>query len=144
MFYILFLFAIITNKIAYGFRNKIAPNKIHIIRHYMNVISMSNEITNKSNINIDEETDFANLLRLYRNNSGFDERYKGIETIDNEMFLRIKINLIKFALLKQLESHQIGEPVKLDLIHENRYLFDSPTYAINITAGGLYKDWDFS
>jgi len=91
----------------------------------------------------EEETDFVKLLQRYRNNSGYDETYKGNETADLEMLYRIKVNLIKFALLKQLESPNIGEAVKLQLIDENKHVLNSPGYAINISAGGLYKDWDF-
>lgn len=127
--YLLFSFAIITNPLRFSLQNKVKHHTIHAFHPY---------------INRDEETNFVKLLHLNRNNSGFDETYKKNETLDHEILFRIKINLIKFTLLKQLYSHHIGEPVKLELIHDNRDLFTAPTYSINLSAGGLYKDWDFS
>ena len=143
MAYILFFIWVIQiiNNTSTGFR--VLPYK-ETTRYFMNVLDKDITLHIDNNEKEEEEeTDFIKLLQRYRNNSGYDETYKGNETADIEMLHRIKVNLIKFALLKQLESQNIGESGKLQLIDENKHLFDSPGYAINISAGGLYKDWDF-
>ena len=145
MAYILFFIWIIqlTTNTSNGFR--ILPYKYNT-RYFMNVFDKDITLPVANNENEkekEEETDFFKLLQRYRNNSGLDETYKGNETVDTEMLHQIHINLIKFALLKQLESQNIVEEVKLQLLDENKHLFDSTGYATNITAGGLYKDWDF-
>lgn len=146
MNYILFFIWIIqlTTNTSNGFL--ILPYKYNT-RYFMNVfdkdITLHIDINNEKEKEKEEETDFFKLLQRYRNNSGLDETYKGNETVDTEMLHQIHINLIKFALLKQLESQNIVEEVKLQLLDENKHLFDSTGYATNITAGGLYKDWDF-
>jgi hypothetical protein len=57
---------------------------------------------------------------------------------------KIKISFIKFNLLKTLESSNISMNRKVDLLHENRHLFEKTQYVNNIKEGGLFKDWDFS
>jgi hypothetical protein len=142
---LLFIWVIqLTTHTSIGFR--ILPHKDNA-RYFMNVFDKDNTLpignNNEKENEKEEETDFFKLLQRYRNNSGLDETYKGNETVDTEMLHRIQINLIKFALLKQLESQNIREAGKLQLLDENKHLFDSTGCAINITAGGLYRDWDF-
>ena len=91
-----------------------------------------------------DETGIDKLFLKYRNLSGIDETYVKNETYDNELLEKIKISFIKFNLLKTLESSNISMNRKVDLLHENRHLFEKTQYVNNIKEGGLFKDWDFS
>lgn len=115
--------------------------------NYMNVLDKdtSNDLSEQMNANSMEETNMEKLLKLYRNNSGFDETYSyKNETEDNDLLYNIKMSMIKYEIVKQLESPHVSENTKIELLHENRHLFDTPQYVKNITAGGLFTDWDFT
>jgi hypothetical protein len=114
----------------------------------MNVIdkdtSNLNDFFDKFIPNNQEETNMVKLLNKYKNTSGFDERYLKNNELDNELLKNIKISFIKYTLLKQLESSHISQNTKIEVIKENRYLFEEPANSINLTAGDLFKDWDFT
>lgn len=125
MSYILYFIwtVLFINNTSHGFRNFIIQYK-HNTRYLDNV---------------EKEPDIS---KVYRKNPGFDETYKKNETLDNELMRLIEVNFHKFALLKRLQSHNIREPEKIQLLNDDKHLFDLPSYAINIAAGGLCKDWD--
>jgi len=74
---------------------------------------------------------------------GYDGRYNSdvcLETND-ALINKIKLFYFKFGLLKSLESNETSLITKLNLITENDLEINK--YLPNITAGGLFKDWNF-
>ena len=71
-------------------------------------------------------------------NSGYDERYVMNKTNDEEQMYNIYQNLEKKKLLDKLQNKNISILTKLDLLQDNS--IKSP----NITAGGLFNDFNFT
>ena len=68
------------------------------------------------------------------NNEGNDNRKLYIEKeLDQSIFK-------KFDLLKILQNKSISIFDKIGII-EQSYLIERPSMAMNITMGGLFKDW---
>ena len=75
------------------------------------------------------------------NNNGVDERFNKTDNFD-EIF-GIEKNFKKQYLLLALLDDSISIYEKLNLLLEHTYLNDFVNSAINITAGGLFDDYDF-
>lgn len=151
-FYILYWLVsiIFLNHHSNGFTTNCRINNGYSLvnRYYMNLIN-KDELNNNNRSDdfkttMNEETDMVKLLKNYKKNPGFDETYVYNKTIDNEIIKKIKISLINFDLLRKLNSSSISENTKLALINENRHLFEETRYSVNIEAGGLFKDWEFT
>lgn len=81
-----------------------------------------------------------------KKNSGIDERIPFDRLESKKRNYEVVMNITRFSylmeVLKQLESPDIGDIQKMRIIE--KYIRDeSPAiYANNITAGGLFRDWD--
>jgi hypothetical protein len=95
--------------------------------------------------------------RLNKNTDGCDHRYFTAnesfsinntttpityETVTLEDIYRFNGYFYKFKLLKKLTSLEISELEKLATIEEHEIYNNKSKYTTDLTAGGLYKDWD--
>lgn len=86
---------------------------------------------------------FRNQIILNsKNNSGIDMRYPESTDFNKTLNFKINQNYYKYNLLKKLESNKISELNKLELL-KNSPLIESDMYP-NITAGGLFDDFNFN
>jgi hypothetical protein len=74
---------------------------------------------------------------------GYDGRYNSdvCSETNDALINKIKVFHFKFELLKALENNETSLITKLNLITENDLEINK--YLPNITAGGLFKDWNF-
>jgi hypothetical protein len=65
------------------------------------------------------------------------------ETIDYNKIYDIYINFYKKRLLTDLINENIDITKKIEDINFYNYIFNYKIYESNISAGGLFDDWDF-
>jgi hypothetical protein len=80
-------------------------------------------------------------MAMHKNNSGHDERFQESPANDTELLSTIKLNMMKLDLLKLLEKKEDSIVNKMRIIEENKYLFDDSGMTYNISAGGLWNDF---
>ena len=96
--------------------------------------------------------------RLNKNTDGCDHRYFttnesafinnttmipiAYEVVTLEDIYRFNGYFYKLRLLKKLTSPVVSEPEKLKAIEEDGGYNNKSKYAIDLTEGGLFKDWD--
>jgi hypothetical protein len=105
-------------------------------------------VMNKNSINLTkkmmsqalEKLDYRTRTRTTGN--GCDERYENSNETDTETLLRIKTNMIKLDLLRKLQGDRIGIIEKLALIENHESTFSERSVAYNMSAGGLWKDFN--
>ena len=85
---------------------------------------------------------FNDVISLKSSSSGYDGRFNLSSDIDYEKLRIISISFKKFHLLKRLEDPKISYYEKLEEINKN-YVFDNEI-KLNLTNGGLFKDWDMT
>ena len=95
----------------------------------------------------------SNISKIYMKNkissyTGFDMRYSNmsleIEIEENNLIPKIRENLYKKNILDSLERN-ISINTKLEIIEKySRLNINNIKYGINISAGNLYKDWNFT
>jgi hypothetical protein len=103
---------------------------------------------NKNSINLTkkmmsqalENLDYRTRTRTIGN--GCDERYENWNDTDMETLLRIKTNMVKLGLLRNLQDDRIGITEKLALIENHESTFGENSVSHNISAGGLWKDFN--
>jgi len=64
------------------------------------------------------------------------------ETVTLEDIYRFNGYFYKFKLLKKLTSPEISEAEKMKAIDVYQDYNNNSKYAVDLTAGGLYKDWN--
>jgi hypothetical protein len=107
-------------------------------------------VMNKNSINLTkkmmsqalENLDYRTRTRTIGN--GCDERYENSNETDTDMetLLRIKTNMVKLDLLRNLQNDRIGITEKLALIENHESTFSERSVAYNMSAGGLWKDFN--
>jgi hypothetical protein len=98
--------------------------------------------------------------RLNKNTDGCDHRYFTTnesfsfsinntnttptthEAFTSEDMYRFNCYFYKFKLLKKLTSPELSEPEKLAEIERYEGYNNNSKYKVDLTAGGLYKDWE--
>lgn len=95
--------------------------------------------------------------RVNKNTDGCDHRYFtanesvainnatsqiSYEVVTLEDIYRFNVYFYKLRLLKKLTNPEISEPEKLNVINDHYGYNNKSKYTIDLTAGGLYKDWD--
>lgn len=108
---------------------------IALIQKNKNIyLKYSNTLKNAENILSSENT----FIKLNRNNTGNDVRFNLNYSINSEELELYKINILfeKKKLLEILEKEDFSIFNKLDMIKKE---FIKP---MNLTAGGLWKDWE--
>ena len=66
------------------------------------------------------------------------------ETIDYNKISDIYINFYKKNLLNKLINENIDITKKIEDINFYNYIFNYKIYEANISAGGLFDDWNFN
>lgn len=101
-------------------------------------------VMNKNNIRITKRMVVINLepLDVKNNTRGCDNRYGAQSDSDTETILRIKTNIKKLELLRKLEDNRRGITEKLALIKTHDSTFGENSAAHNMSAGGLWKDFN--
>jgi len=101
-------------------------------------IHIHSDIINNNNINSYIPTpNFGNISFTKNNvqNSGNDFRYNNTEPDFDPVIYQ------KYGLMESLKNHD-STLKKMELLHINKYLFNI-SMVYNITAGGLYDDYNF-
>lgn len=76
--------------------------------------------------------------------SGYDMRFPGKPDLNEELILKIKKNMDQLDLLKILENPGIGMRFKQVQLEQYELLHGEGNAMIpNITAGGLFQDYEF-
>lgn len=76
--------------------------------------------------------------------SGYDMRFPGNPDLNEELILKIKKNMEKLDLLKILENPGIGMRFKEVQLEQYELLHGEGNVMMpNITAGGLFNDFDY-
>jgi hypothetical protein len=87
-----------------------------------------------------------NNKRSYYYTSGYDMRYNCSDDDhekNSELMVSIKYNFYLYALLEKLKDKNISEMEKLELIEcHKKDTLNSPIVT-DMTAGDLYKDWNY-
>jgi len=99
-------------------------------------ISYLREITN--NIENNRRTDYST--------SGYDMRYNcsDDENINiSDLMVSIKYNFYLYALLEKLKDKNISELEKIELIERHKQDNMNSPIVTDMTAGDLYKDWNY-
>jgi len=78
---------------------------------------------------------------IRRNNSGCDERHEEEKT-NTETLLQIKTNMEKLKLLNGLQDPSLSLLDKELLLKDKSYILPETTMAYNISAGGLWDDFN--
>ena len=81
-----------------------------------------------------------------KENEGCDMTRPSENEEENTIILnKIRVNLKKQKLLQQLEGKSVSNLDKLKMIEENKELFSEKNkLMIDLSAGGLYNDFDFN
>lgn len=89
-------------------------------RYFIKNETISESINSTTNININLKSDIVTSEEIYR----------------------ITNNFYKLKLLKKLTSPTVSESEKLSEIDIYESNNNNSKYKVDLTAGGLYKDWD--
>lgn len=73
--------------------------------------------------------------------SGRDERYEE-DFVDQDLLCRIETNIIKLQLLNELTNPKISLSEKSILINSKKHLFYESGLTYNLSAGGLWDDFN--
>jgi hypothetical protein len=73
---------------------------------------------------------------------GHDQRFENSNETDTELLLRIKTNTEKMDLLRKLQDDRTGIIEKLALIEIHDLAFGEIKMTYNMSAGGLWKDFN--
>lgn len=108
---------------------------------FLTLLSKSRQQTS---LNLDNINKVNYNLTSYKvnYNQGIDMRYPNSTDFDDLLNLKIYENYQKFDLLKKLESTKVSELDKLKFIEQSNMI--NPSFAPNITAGGLFDDFYFN
>lgn len=81
-------------------------------------------------------------IKIDENITGYDMRFPLTDEMDSDIIKKVETSLAKMRLLAYLKNNNISIHSKL-LSITNYTKFEKTTYyADNITAGGLFKDWN--
>lgn len=75
--------------------------------------------------------------------SGYDMRFPFVEEMDKDIIRKVETSFAKMRLLAYLENNKISINDKLFSITNFTKFEKGTDYVNNITAGGLFKDWNF-
>ena len=93
---------------------------------------------NKKNIYIE---------KILNKHDGYDMRYIDKNNLNHSENSSIIFNyreiFNKYKIYKLLKNENISINIKLELIKKENILDNNIVSIVNITKGGLYKDWDF-
>lgn len=99
-----------------------------VAKQFLHRTVLTNELSKSKNI-----YDGYDHRYLITNETTLEETYSNIITMG--YFYKLK-------LLKKLTSPEISEPEKLAEIERYEGYNNNTKYSVDLTAGGLYKDWE--
>jgi hypothetical protein len=97
---------------------------------------------NKNTDGCDHRYFTANETILINNNTASYNAHYAVAALEDVH--RFSIYFYKLNLLKKLTNPGVSEPEKLTAIEESDGYNDKSKYAKDLTAGGLYSDWDIT
>ncbi len=95
---------------------------------------------NKNTDGCDHRYFTANETILINNNSISYTGHYAVAALED--IYRFNGYFYKLALLNKLTNPRISEPEKLTAIEQHEGYNNKSKYATDLTAGGLYSDWD--
>jgi len=107
-----------------------------VIKKFLYRIDISSDLSKIKSINIYDGYDHRYPITnetLYSNETRPEDMYSNIITMGN---------FYKFKLLKKLINPEISQLEKLAEIDIYESYNNNSKYKVDLTAGGLYKDWE--
>lgn len=100
----------------------------------------TNNLTKKLVASMLENLDYSPKTRNIGN--GYDERHETSNETDTELLAQIKTNMKKLELLRKLQDNRTSVIEKLEFIEIHDRTFGENSVIHNISAGGLWKDFN--
>jgi hypothetical protein len=100
----------------------------------------NNNLTKKLVASMLENLDY--IPKTKNTGNGYDERHETSNETDTEMLTKIKTNMKKLDLLRKLQDNRTSFIEKLELIEIHDRTFGENSVRHNISAGGLWKDFN--
>jgi hypothetical protein len=115
-----------------------------VSKQFLHRIDLTSELSKSKSINIYDGYDHryfnANNNSILNNTAIVKTEH---QTSTLEDMYRLNDYFYKFKLLKKLTSPTISEAEKLAEI-ERYESYNNSKYTVDLTAGGLYKDWEMT
>ena len=93
--------------------------------------------------NIFQKQNYVRYRAFYNKEEDGCDMTKENEYVSIGTLLRIKSYIRKLDILRYLQNNDVSQVEKINYIEQQEDLFHKPSISPNISAGGLFNDWDW-